>query len=458
MNVLVCGASGCVGAAVVNALRSRGHRVLVGVHRNPPRSPAHDAVPLDFMRETSPEQWAERLVALRVDALVNAVGILMPSRNATFERVHTAGPSELFGGAAIAGVERVVHVSALGVGTASRDEPAYLRSKRLADQALLALPIAGAVVRPSLVYGPCSESARLFATLAALPVIGLPGRGSQRVQPIHVFELAECIARLVERAEPARGVFELGGGDAVSYRAMLETYRAALGHGEAVWLPLPIAAMRLAARLAEFVPQRVLCRDTIALLERGNASDHNAAPALLGRLPATLAQGLAVTPPDAAIDLRVVLSLPVELSLRAALAFLWLQTALVSALLPHASGVLALLERCGFVGNAAIAALAFSCALNAGLGVATLLRPSARIYALQCAAIVGYTLAAAWHVPALTIDHCGPLAKNVPLLGCAVVLWLSRSGRRVLPARPPRVAETEPGSSHRRQPCGGSPS
>jgi len=430
MRVLVCGASGCVGAAVVQALRGRGHHVLATVHRDARRRAGVDALALDFMVETTAVRCARRLVELDVDAIVNAVGILMPSRAATFERVHTAGPIELFRGAALAGVDRVVQVSALGVGVDARDEPAYLRSKRLADEALLALPLGGAVVRPSLVVGPRSRSARLFATLAALPVIALPGRGGQRLQPIHVFELAECIARLLERAVPARGVFELAGGDVVSYRGMLAAYRRALGLDDAIWLPLPMAAMRLCARIAEQAPQQVFCRDTIALLERGSTSGRNRAPALLGRAPTTLAESLAVTPPRAAVDLRVTLAPLLEHVLRAALGFLWLQTALVSALLPQGSGVLELLARCGLVGEAAVAALACSCALNAGLGVATLLRPSVRVCALQCAAIVGYTATAAWHVPALTVDHCGPLAKNVPLLACVVVLWLARSTRR----------------------------
>lgn len=457
MKVLVCGATGCVGAAVAQSLRARGHRVVATVHHDSPGVALHDAIALDFMTPTSAERWAERLVALGIDAIVNAVGILMPSSSTTFERVHTAGPVELFRGAAFAGVERVVQVSALGVGDARHAEPAYLRSKRLADAALLALPIAGAVVRPSLVYGPRSQSARLFATLAALPVIALPGRGAQRVQPIHVFELAECIARLVERAVPARGVFELAGGDVVTYRGMLAAYRRALGLDEAIWLPMPMAAMRVGARVAEWLPQQVFCRDTVSLLERGNCSDRNDAAALLGRSPATFAESLAVTPPSAAVDLRVVLSTPVEHGMRAALAFLWLQTAIVSAALPQASGVLELLARCGFAGSGAAVALALSCALNAGLGVATILRPSARVYALQCAAIVGYTVTAAWHVPSLTIDHCGPLAKNATLLACVVALWLARSTARAARTDGGESRARLVGAARSRQPCGALP-
>jgi uncharacterized protein YbjT (DUF2867 family) len=315
------------------------------------------------MTPLAPAQWAARLSALDLDAVVNCVGILMADGSASFERIHSAGPIELFRGAVAAGVARIVQVSALGVGAAAdgRREPDYLRSKRLADEALLTLAVDAVVVRPSLVYGPGSASARLFATLASLPIVSLPGRGEQRVQPLHVFELAEAIALLVERSGSARGVYELGGAASVSYREMLAAYRSAQGLGEAIWLPMPMPLMRIGALLAEQLPQRAFCRDTLALLERGNVTARNASHVLLGRAPAALADGLAITPPEPALDLRVALAPPVDAALRASLAFLWLYTAIVSAVLPRQSGVLELLARCGVPGDAGWLALLFSC-------------------------------------------------------------------------------------------------
>ena len=398
---------------------------------------------LDFLRERTPAEWALTLRARRIDVVVNCVGILTPSGGASFARVHTEGPIELFRGAALAGIGRVVQVSALGVGaTAEPGEADYLRSKRLADEALLGLAdLDAAIVRPSLVYGPGSASATLFATLASLPVIGLPGKGRQRLQPIHVLELAEIVAGLVERTGSARGVYELGGKRPLDYRRMLESYRRTQGLGEAIWLPLPMPFMALGARLAELMPQRVFSRDTLRLLARGNVPARNAAPALLGRIPSGLDEGLAVTPPQSLFDLRVGLAAPVELALRVSLAFLWIYTAVISAWLPERSGVLELLARCGFAGTAGHAALAASCALNLSLGVLVLVRPSVLLYAVQGGAVVGYTLTAAFNVPELTIDHCGPLIKNLPVLACVVVLWLAEAGgpsRRADAAAQPR--------------------
>jgi uncharacterized protein YbjT (DUF2867 family) len=409
---------------------------------------------IDFMQARPPQAWAQVLGAARIEAVVNCVGILTPSSGQNFARVHTEGPIELFRGAALAGVRRVVQISALGVGAdAGSVARPYLHSKLLADEALAALPVDWAVLRPSLIYGPRSHSAALFATLAGLPLIALPGRGEQQVQPLHVFELAEAVVRLLERPGGLRAVHEIGGPEVLAYREMLAHYRRAQGLGAALWLPLPMPVMRLNAWLAEALPQKVFSRDTMAMLERGSVARRNAVPELLGREPTALAQGLAITPPSPLVDLRVQLSPTLDRLLRASLAFMWLYTALVSALLPQASGVLRLLARCGFEGRAGVAVLVLSCLLNGSLGALTIARPRPWLYAVQVAAVLGYTVTAAVNMPELTIDHCGPLVKNVPLLALVVLLWLGQRpdaldaaariprarGERYVPARAARL-------------------
>ena len=429
MRVLVVGATGCIGRAVVHALRSRGQTVIAA-------SRGDASMPVDYMQAVTPAAWAAHLAGARIDAVVNCVGILMPSRTQTFERLHAQGPIELFRGAALAGVSRIVQVSALGVTEEGDDHPPYVTSKREADCALAALPLTHAIVRPSLVYGPNSNSAALFATLASLPVISLPGGGAQRVQPIHVYEVAESIARWLENKDSVSGVFELAGPKAMSYREMLAAYRNAMSFGAALWLPLPMLLMQAGALVAEHLPQKVFSRDTLRLLERGNTSNANAAPRLLKRAPSAMSVGLRVTPPAAAIDLRVTLSPAVSWMLRASVACLWLVTALISALLPHESGVLNLLARCGFDGEAGVTLLVASCTLNTLLGISILHRPGPWTYAVQIGAVLGYTLTAAINMPELTIDHCGPLLKNLPLLAMLMLLWLDTPASRQ-PVREP---------------------
>jgi uncharacterized protein YbjT (DUF2867 family) len=442
MRVLVVGATGCIGRAVVHALRSRGQTVVTA-------SRGDASMRVDYAQAVAPEAWAARLTHARIDAVINCVGILMPSRTQTFERVHAQGPIELFRGAVLAGVSRIVQVSALGVTDEGDDHPPYLTSKREADRALAALPLTHAIVRPSLVYGPGSASASLFATLASLPVVSLPGSGTQRVQPIHVYEVAEAVARWIENKASKSGVFELAGPQAMSYRDMLIAYREAMSLGAALWLPLPMALMHAGAWFAEHLPQKVFSRDTLRLLEHGNTSTDNAAPRLLKRAPSPIAVGLRVTPPQAAFDLRVTLSPAVSWLLRASIACLWLVTALISALLPHASGVLALLARCGFEGDLGMAVLVASCSLNTFLGISILHRPGPPTYAVQIGAVLGYTLTAAFNMPELTIDHCGPLLKNLPLLAMLMLLWLATPARQHQPSLPRRTASANPSAAHR---------
>ena len=77
----------------------------------------------------------------------------------------------------------------------------YLHSKLRADDALAALPLDWAVLRPSLVLRP-AQPERGAVRHAGQPAgdRACRARGAQRVQPIHVYEVAEAIVRLLEGA------------------------------------------------------------------------------------------------------------------------------------------------------------------------------------------------------------------------------------------------------------------
>ena len=300
MKILVCGSSGCVGSAVVRALRWRGHHVVETAR--PPSGAGAGAFVLDLAATSIEAELAARLRALDVDAIVNCAGTALPAAaSPRDDRLHGAGPKALFRAAARAGIGRVVTLSALGT---ERDDPDAVgrgawRTRRGAEETLLGLDLDAAVVRSALVCGPASRSAELLAALAGAPIVALAGGGRGRLQPIHVFELAEAIAALVERTGSARGVYEIGGGSVVTFRELLIALRQAAGDdGDGpvlVSLPLPIA--RAAVALTNRLARAGLDADVLRLLARVGVTDRNAAPVLLGREPSTLAEGLAVTPP-----------------------------------------------------------------------------------------------------------------------------------------------------------------
>lgn len=431
MRVLVCGSSGCIGAAVAAVLRQRGHQVVLGQRRAPPQGQAW--LPVDYQQPATPGDWVRRIAAAGgFDVVINAVGILIPKGGQSFERVHARGPQELFRGAVLAGVGRIIQVSALGVGThpGALDSP-YALTKLQADETLMTLggAVDWAIVRPSLVYGPGSRSAGLFRLLSGLPVVGLPGGGRQPVQPVHVLELAECIVRLAEHPRALARVVEVAGPQVLSYRDMLAAYRRAQGLADPLWLSVPMPLMRWGAALAQGLPQQVFSPDTLAMLAQGHTAQTNGLPGWLGRAPTPLAVGLAVDGPVASPALPA----PLRTVLHWSLAAMWLFTSLVTALWPRESQVLELLARCGFEGGAGVTMMWASCGLNTVLGLWLLWRPGAWAYAVQCGAVLGYTLTAAWNMPELTIDHCGPLVKNVPVLALLVMLWWTAP--QVVPAR-----------------------
>ncbi|KVZ25018.1 NAD-dependent dehydratase [Burkholderia ubonensis] len=414
MNILVCGANGFIGRALCARLEAGGHRVVRGVHAGR-RAAGPGEIAIDYARDVRPEHWRARLDG--IDAVVNAVGMLTGRRGVTLDAVHRAAPCALFDACCGAGVRRIVQISALGV---ERGDTAYFASKLAADAYLQTLPIDFRIVRPALVYGATGASARYFRMLASLPVHVLPAGGRQLLRPVHVDDLAELVARLIERPAAGERIVDVVGADEVEYREMLAIYRRAMGFPPAMRVSVPGALCGAAAALSGRMPGAMLTRDTWAMLRAGNTGELAASSAALGRPPRGLrafigAQAVALRHEALAAWRRPLLT--------GSLAIVWIWTAIASAFIHPLRDSLALLAHVHLTGISALAALYAACALDFVFGVATVVAPSRRLWAAQIVLVVAYSAVIAVAMPGLLAEPFGPVLKNVPILAVLLILF-----------------------------------
>ena len=216
MKVLVTGASGFVGRAVVAALAAQGDEVHAAIRA------ADDSADGGTSEHAFPHgvtvvrhgdlgaavDWTGLLAG--IDAVVHPAGIAHAGPGIAeerYDRVNHRATAALAAAARDAGVSRFVFVSSIRAQTgpaadhvvSERDTPlptdAYGRSKLAAERALAASGVPFAILRPVLVYGPgVKGNLRALVRLAALP-IPLPFGGLEaRRSLVSLANLASAIA------------------------------------------------------------------------------------------------------------------------------------------------------------------------------------------------------------------------------------------------------------------------
>ena len=321
MRLLLTGATGFLGKRLAARL-AREHDVRLLVRPSSSRAglPAGvEIAPGDVTDRAS----LERALAGR-DAAVHAAALVKISApRAEFERVNVGGLDNLLAAAAAAGVGRLLYVSSfialgpseLGPG-GLLDESAeplragrerawindYERTKSLSDAAARRAIAGGAplvVVYPGVIYGPGELTegnivCRRLLDLAHRRLPALVGRAERRWNYVFVEDVAEGIARALERA-PAGSRYVLGGENVTQG----EFYRLAgeLGGFRVPRLRMPDvvaksagALMKLAARLTGGVPK--LTPDLVEIYRHDWAYDSARAARELDYRPRSLARGL----------------------------------------------------------------------------------------------------------------------------------------------------------------------
>ena len=232
LRVLLTGATGLIGRAVLAGLTGEGHAV-VAVARSAgaaARLPeAASCIALDIAKATSPADWLPHLAG--IDAVVNCAGVLQDSPRDSTAGVHTDGAAALFAACEQAGVRRVVQVSAIGVDRGAAT--AFARTKLAGDQALMARDLEWVILRPSVVVGrQAYGGSALFRGLAALPMIPRMA-DTGPLQVVQLDDLVRTVLFFLKPDAPSRIALEIAGPERLSLDEVLIAYRRWLGHGEA---------------------------------------------------------------------------------------------------------------------------------------------------------------------------------------------------------------------------------
>jgi NADH dehydrogenase len=271
--VLVLGGSGFVGRHVCEKLARLGWQITVPTRRAV-NAAGVQSLPGLTVIEASVHKEADlaRLMPGH-DAVVNLVAVLHGNEE-RFESVHVDLPGKIASAMKKAGVQRLVHISALG---ADPQGPSmYQRSKARGETVLHNAGLQLTVLRPSVIFGAEDKFLNLFADLQAIaPFMPLAGSGT-RFAPVWVADVASAVAVCLQKPDTIGQTYELCGPDVLTLGELVKRSGqwAGVNHGRGrpvIGLPMWMGWLQAAAM--ELAPgEPLMSRDNLTSMKVDNVA------------------------------------------------------------------------------------------------------------------------------------------------------------------------------------------
>ncbi|MEX0276667.1 MAG: SDR family oxidoreductase [Ruegeria sp.] len=429
-NILVLGAYGFIGAAVVRSLRDDKHKVTGmarDLHTGQRVLPGIDLIQGDLRHLCSAEDWTEVLAS--VDVVVNCAGALQDGPEDDLEAVHHRSIAALAKAAAQLDVS-IVQISAIGA--VANASTAFMRTKAAGDAALQTNDARLWIFKPGLVIGQSDYGGTaLLRMLAAVPLIQPLAYPTAPVQGVGLDDVCRAIKDAV-RDELPHGSYDLVEDTPHQLEQVVSATRHWLGFPAAraviaapSWL---IKAVATGADLLGHLGWRSPLRTTaMSVMAQGVVGDPARYRKVSGRslAPLNAIYENLVCARENRMTARIGLLMPIVI---ASLSLFWV----VSGVLGLFNLALAadVLTRVGWSVWIAKLSVVFWSFVDIALGLAVLWRPwVAHACLAQVAVAAFYLLSATIVTPTLWADPLGPLVKIIP------ILMLSLTARAMLDSR-----------------------
>lgn len=245
--ILLTGATGTVGKALLPLLLEAGHEVRV-LARDPSRL-GRDRVEVritlgDLGAMSDP---LIRRQALRgVDTVIHLAAAIRDQPAAAVEELNGLATARLLRAAEASKVERFVFFSAIGASEFQRTR--FFRAKALAEAAVADSALASTIFSPSVVYDRHDRWVTTMRRMALLPLLPISGRGDAAYQPIWAHDVAGCV--VTDLDDPGKGDRHhvLAGPQTLTYAQMGRVIARASGHERPLLrVPLNLVHLGLAA-------------------------------------------------------------------------------------------------------------------------------------------------------------------------------------------------------------------
>jgi uncharacterized protein YbjT (DUF2867 family) len=274
MRVLVTGATGFVGSRLREFLRKDGHDVRLLVRRESADrfrvgvpADAYDVVFGDIFETNTCLHACDGC-----DTVVHLIGIIreFPARGITFDELHRVATSNIVDAAKRTGVQRFIHMSALG----AREDAVsmYHRSKRAGERIVEGSGLRWTIFRPSWIFAPGDELSRTIKDLVRKPIVPLIDGGRAHVQPVALDDVCHCMAWSLRMPETQGKIFELGGPDRITYRTLFEQAASSIGRKMRA-VTVPSGMIRPAVAVLQRFKSFPLTVDQLRMLAEDNVCE-----------------------------------------------------------------------------------------------------------------------------------------------------------------------------------------